>query len=430
MKLFTLTLLVFCSIASIAQDYYYPPKTGSQWQTTNPEELQWCSDKIDSLYGYLETTNSKSFIVLKDGKIVLEKYMNGHGADSAWYWASAGKTVMATLIGIAQQEGLLSIEDKTSDYLGKGWTSCTEEQEGLIQVKHQLSMTTGMNDLFFDCTTPSCLRYVADAGERWSYHNGPYTLLRNVLENATGQTSTSYTYNKLTVETGMTGVWIATSPNHLFWSNTRSAARFGSLILNKGFWNGTNVVGDTGFLNEAISTSQNLNKSYGYLWWLNGKDSYMLPASQKVHPGKLVPSAPDDMYAALGKNGQVICIVPSQSLVLIRFGNIPDGSFVPNEYVESIWQKFNEVQCNINRTSHPIENASISIYPNPGKNQLSILLPDSKTLEHLRILNLQGQTIYSSRKTTVNTASLSPGLYYLSIQTKDGVHAVKRWVKH
>jgi hypothetical protein len=156
----------------------------------------------------------------------------------------------------------------------------------------------------------------------------------------------------------------------------------------------------------------------------------MLPASQKVHPGKLVPSAPDDMYAALGKNGQVICIVPSQFLVLIRFGNIPDGSFVPNEYVESIWQKFNEVQCNINRTSHPIENASISIYPNPGKNQLSILLPDSKTLEHLRILNLQGQTIYSSRKTTVNTASLSPGLYYLSIQTKDGVHAVKRWVKH
>ena len=429
MKLLNLAFLIFYAAIASAQNYYFPPKTGSEWETTDPDDLQWCSDKIDSLYDFLRSTNSKSFLVLKDGKIVLEKYMNGHGRDSVWYWASAGKTVMTTLIGIAQKEGFLSIDDKTSDYLGKGWTSCTEAQEDRITVKHQLSMTTGMNDLFFDCTTPNCLRYVADAGTRWSYHNGPYTLLRDVLETATAKTSSSYTFSKLTQPTGMTGLWITTNPNHLFWSNTRSAARFGSLMLNKGFWDGTDVVGDTNFLNDVVSTSQNLNKSYGYLWWLNGKESYMLPASQKVNPGKLVPSAPDDMFAALGKNGQIICVVPSQNLVIIRFGDIPGGGFVPNDYVESIWQKFNEIQCNTNSFQEEKLESKVVVYPNPGNTEIQVDLPDNVSLTKITILNAQGQIISATTSQKIQAQDLASGMYYLHIQCNNGLRVVKRWIK-
>lgn len=69
---------------------------------------------------FLETRNTKSFIVLHQGKIVIEAYFNNHFASSAWYWASAGKTLTATLSGIAQDENLININAKVSDYLGEG----------------------------------------------------------------------------------------------------------------------------------------------------------------------------------------------------------------------------------------------------------------------------------------------------------------------
>ncbi len=69
--------------------------------------------------------------------------------------------------------------------------------------------------------------------------------------------------------------------------------------------------------------SQNLNKSYGYLWWLNGQSSYMRPASQKVHRGHLIPNAPKD-------------------LVIIRMGEIADeDSLVPITFDNELWEKIN-----------------------------------------------------------------------------------------
>lgn len=93
------TFLIF-SIA-IAGDMYFPPLTGSDWQTINPETLNWNTFKIDDLYKFLAEKKSKAFIVLKDGKIVIEKYFDTFNKDSIWYWASAGKTLTSALVGIA-----------------------------------------------------------------------------------------------------------------------------------------------------------------------------------------------------------------------------------------------------------------------------------------------------------------------------------------
>jgi CubicO group peptidase (beta-lactamase class C family) len=82
------------------------------------------------------------------------------------------------MVGIAQQEGLLSIRDKSSKWLGAGWTSCPVDKENLITVRHQLTMTSGLNDGVTDpfCTDAGCLQCLADPGTRWAYHNAPYTL--------------------------------------------------------------------------------------------------------------------------------------------------------------------------------------------------------------------------------------------------------------
>ncbi len=174
---------------------YFPPSNSATWDTISPSTFNWCQTKIDSLYSFLDTNNTKSFLLLKNGKIVLEKYFNGHSDTSNWYWASAGKAITSFLIGIAQQESFLNISDTTSNYLGYGWTNCSLFQEQKITIWNQLSMTTGLdNNTSFDCTIDTCLEYFVDPATRWAYHNAPYTLLRPVLENATGQSINIYNY--------------------------------------------------------------------------------------------------------------------------------------------------------------------------------------------------------------------------------------------
>jgi CubicO group peptidase (beta-lactamase class C family) len=344
--------------------YYFPPTTGNTWETINPSELNFCNDKITELYTYLNNQNTKAFIMLKNGKIVLEQYFNGHTASDSWYWASAGKTLTATMVGIAQQENFLNINNKTSDYLGIGWTSCTLAQENSITVKNQLSMTTGLNDGVTDssCFTPACLQFLTPAGTRWAYHNAPYTILDQVIANATGVTLNQYTTSKLKTPTGMTGSFFSVDNNNVFYSTARSMSRFGLLMLNNGNWNGNQIL-NTNYLNQMVNTSQNLNKSYGYLWWLNGKESYMVPQSQIVFTGNIMNNAPTDTYMALGKNGQFINIVPSSGIVWIRMGDQPNGLPVDFLLNNEIWARINALNCNLSTSINSKNRVGVS--PNP-----------------------------------------------------------------
>nr|MBP6625650.1 beta-lactamase family protein [Chitinophagaceae bacterium] len=177
-KIYTIFCCLVYSISLQAQTNYYPPLSATaNWDTIAPSSLGWCTDKIDSLYTFLNQENTKGFIVLKDGKIVLEKYFGSFTQDSLWYWASAGKTITSFLIGKAQEEGYLSIQDTSAKFLQAGWTNCTASQESQIKIIHQLTMTTGLDDGVVDnhCTLDTCLQYLAPSGNRWAYHNAPYT---------------------------------------------------------------------------------------------------------------------------------------------------------------------------------------------------------------------------------------------------------------
>src|SRR5690606_40158064 len=128
------------------QSLYFPPLAGDDWDTVSPASLGWCESEIPALYEALEDAGTKAFIVLQDGRIVLEHYVGTFTADSLWYWASAGKTLTAMLVGMAQERGFLSIDDPVTDYLGAGWTSCPPGEEALRTIRHQLTMTTGFDD--------------------------------------------------------------------------------------------------------------------------------------------------------------------------------------------------------------------------------------------------------------------------------------------
>lgn len=325
-----------------AEPMYFPPNNSSIWETKTITELGWNESKVQPLLDYLELKNSKSFIVLHNGKIVLEYYFNGHTESTPWYWASAGKTLTTAITGIAEEEGYININNKVSDYIGTSWTNAPLAKENLITCKHLLTMTSGLDDTN-DQIDAANLNYLADAGTRWAYH-GVFFKLQDVVEQVTSQNWDNYFNTKLKNPIGMSGIWLASaSSENVYWSSTRSMARFGLLSLNQGNWNGAQII-NSNFFNNSTSTSQSINLAYGYMWWLNGKTSYHLPQTQFEFNGSIIPSGPADMFMALGKNDQKIYVVPSKKLVIIRMGNAADNETAAlSDFDEVLWQKINAV---------------------------------------------------------------------------------------
>ncbi len=423
---YTLTLLLFFAFFEIqSQSLYFPPLAGTAWETLPPDSLGWCDEQIEDLYAFLEDNGTKAFLVLKDGRMVLEKYFGTFSQDSLWYWASAGKTATAVLVGIAQAEGLLDIGDPVSDYLGQGWTSAPADKEALITVRHQLTMTSGLDDIGpdSDCTLPSCLLYLADAGTRWAYHNAPYTLLDKVVEAATGQNFNLYFTQKVKAKTGMKGLWLPLGYNNVYFSDARSMARFGLLVLNGGHWGNTPVLPDAAYMHDMVNTSQDLNLSYGYLWWLNGKDTYMVPGLQFPFSGPLSPSGPQDMISALGKNGQFLSISPSEGLIMVRMGNSPDALPVPFLLNNEIWKRMNDLSCSPVRTGEvAFFEKNMRAFPNPVDDFLKIAWQKDVGDFTLTITDGMGRQVFSGKNMdTIDTRHWPHGIYQCIVKWDGGM---------
>jgi CubicO group peptidase (beta-lactamase class C family) len=328
---------------STPEAMYFPSNSGNAWDTKSMSSLGWNESNVQALKDYLLQKNTKSFMILVNGRIVMEEYFNGHTATATWPWNSAGKTLTATTTGIAEQEGLININTKVSQYLGNGWTSAPLIKENLITSRHLLTMTSGLNDAT-DLVTPATLTYLGDAGTRWSYHN-VFQKLMDVVGTASTQGFENYFNAKLKNKLGMDGFWNNGIIYKIYHSNTRSMARFGLMALNKGKWKSEQIINET-YFNECINTSQNINPSYGYLWWLNGKSSAMIPGGQTVYPGTLVPNAPTDMYAAMGAADQRIYVIPSKNMVVVRMGDASDPAnptFALSGFDNALWAKINAV---------------------------------------------------------------------------------------
>ena len=421
-SLFLGVLLIFIGEFVIAQSLYFPPTGGGEWENLDPSSINYCPDRVDSLYDFLEEQKTKAFVLLKDGRIVLEQYFNDFGRDSLWVWFSAGKSLRATLVGIAQAEGLLSLEDKTSEHLGQGWTSLTNEQEAQIKVWHQMTMTTGLDETVDDpfCTDPECLEYKTDPGTRWFYHNAPYSLLRNVLEAATGENINQWTNSRIKRKIGMTsGFWFPVAFNTFYFSRARDMARFGLMIQAEGAWNGTTIVDDPQFMSEMLNSSQAMNPAYGYLWWLNGKDKFIPPGIALSFPGPLAPDAPQDAVTAAGALGQFCSISKEKGLVLVRMGEENSGSQAPINLLNDIWKHVLDLECN---TTNTIEKSArkILVYPNPAKEFLYFdHIPGQ--IKSVELVNTLGHKFTAHQiDNKLDLKNLRPGMYYLRVD--DGIN--------
>ncbi len=435
MKKSIFTLLFVSLICFLySQGYYYPPTGSDEWEMLDYTDLNWCAEKVDSMIDYAGENEVKSLLILKEGKMVLEHYFGTYTQDSIWYWASAAKSLVASLTGMAQEEGYLSIDDPTSDYLGVGWTGTTPENEIQVTIQHQLRMNTGLYDPneavgeIANCLDPECLQYKTDPGDSWAYFNSTYRLVQDVLVEATGVGKNIYTPTLLGNKIGMEGFWFG----YLYFSRARDMARFGLWALSEGSWDGTQVMTDTDYFHDMVNTSQDLNLSYGYLWWLNGKESYMLPGGlPTVFPGPIFPDAPQDMYAALGANGQCIFVVPSLDMVVVVQSNAIDNSLIGNiTFQNELWAKILDLECTTTATDD-LAVVDIQISPNPAIDV--IRLTANEPIALVRLLDLQGRT--RLLKSDLGTSAeliieqVPSGVYYLHLQTDHGAEVTRKLVK-
>jgi CubicO group peptidase (beta-lactamase class C family) len=297
--------------------WYFPPRTGTTWATVRPAEAGFDSAALAGALDWAGGQRTTAVVVLWRGRLVAERYWDGWSASTAGPWFSAGKTITSALVTHLAAEGRLSLDAPVRSVLGPGW-SRAPVTEPSITVRHLLAMTSGLDD---------SLAYVAPPATRFYYNNPAYYQLFEVLARASGQTVPRLADSVLFTPVGMTRSIAVPStdtgePGFIFAGSARDFARFGLLLLQHGRWDGTTVLRDSVSLAQARRWSGTDNLSYGWLWWLNGGTSHRTPGPYLLptQPGPLVPEAPADLVAALGKDDKKLYLVASRDLVVVRLG--------------------------------------------------------------------------------------------------------------
>jgi len=280
---------------------------------------------------------STSVLVARNSDILAERYAAGWGPERPREVASVAKSILAVLIAMAVEDGAITGFDQPAADFIPPWRDDARAQ---ITLGHMMSMTSGLDDAGLALRGVTGDQFAINAaaplrdppGTRWAYNTAAYHLLFHVLTRAVGETLEGYAGRRLLGPLGMRHTsWIVSQgegeqgPVANYYSATATArdlARFGALILGGGRWNGRRLV-DAGLLGTVLSPSQELNPSYGLLWWSNarpGKDAWGRGDNLRF------PSAPRDTVAALGAGGQMLLIAPSRDLVIVRQGDAPGSA--------------------------------------------------------------------------------------------------------
>ena len=312
-------------------DLYYPSTAG--WQRVEPQSAQIEQKTIDQALQVAGQYNSHAVVILHDGRILAEQYWSGHDQESRFPVYSASKSVVSVLTGIAIEQGSLrSVMQSAATFLPE-WQNQRDYRH--IKIKHLLSMTSGLKGgkrIFtrglkardqrgFATDLPAKER----PGRFWEYHQSAYRLLFPILKTATNQPLQSFSQQTLFDRIGMLNTeWkrrrVARSQLSHLEMSARDAARFGLLMLSEGLWENEQIVSARWVLESTSPAFEDLNPSFGYLWWLNGGDFHYQPLNPVKKGKPMFAGCPEDTFAALGKNDQRIYIVPSLSLVVVRFG--------------------------------------------------------------------------------------------------------------
>lgn len=331
-----------------AQDLFFP-NSDQDWERLTPAAAKWDEVALKSTLKYVSEQKSSALVILWRGRIVAEQYWDldgsrkyqtmvygederGHALEDV---ASVQKSLAAVLLGIALDKELVELTDSVTKHLGSGWSNAPVLAEAEITLEHLISMSSGLSDQ---------LEFRSKPERKWKYNTNAYSRIVNVLESAAGLNRNELTEQWLSPLQMKNSVWkvrrfAKSDPKtnrHGWVTSARDLARLGLLVSANGDWKDRAVIQDKDYVRHMLQSSQRLNPSYGYLWWLNGQ-SHALRAGRR-RAGPLNPNAPEDMVAGLGALGRKLYVVPSFQLVIVRLGEEPEAGFD-----RKFWGHFNVV---------------------------------------------------------------------------------------
>lgn len=303
-----------------------PAAATDGWKLGSPQDAGLSAEELALLESRLssETPLLSAFLIVRDGKLVYERYAGGYEADAPLHVWSVSKSLTGMAVGLALEEGLLESLDQTiGELIPTRIPAGADPRVAGITIEHLLTMTAGWawdSRINFaraaetDRLELMMLRpFQCQPGSCFEYDSGCSNILAAIIEEVSGQHMADYLQSRIFAPLGIERPdWIVTGDDVNrggggAYLTPRQMAKVGQLALQEGMWEGESLI-DAAWL-EVSTVAQSSGESflsganigtgdYGYHWWI---------ATPAEFGG----------FAAMGYGGQLIYVVPDLDLVIV-----------------------------------------------------------------------------------------------------------------
>jgi CubicO group peptidase (beta-lactamase class C family) len=337
-------VLAYSDVAS-GQPAVFP---GTGWQEASPESQGVNSEKLKAAVAYFDENGgpqgAKELVIIRNGYLIWK----GPDCDNYHNVWSCTKTFTSTVLGLLIADGKCALDDPAVKYL----LSLDDRypEYARIKLRHLASMSAGYRGEVVNVTEQqpwgepayylNPTKPLFDAGTKVQYNDHEVLLLGSILTRLAGESERALFKRRIADPIGMTRFdWgVSGKVNGIELNNAagtpttpgvqttaRQMARFGLLYLNRGYWNGKQLL-PASFVDEAgrnqvaaDGASKFLYHRYGLYWWTNG----VRPDGRRPWP-----SAPPRTYTAHGHSCNFCYIIREWNMVVVRMGTVPLGTGV------------------------------------------------------------------------------------------------------
>ena len=277
---------------------------------------------------------TRAVVVVYDGRLAAERYAPGFGPNMSLLGWSMNKSITNALVGVLIRAGKLSLKDPAPV---PEWQAPGDPRQK-ITLDQLMRMSSGLEfeEVYAPLHDATNMLYqssdfAAYAAEKpletepdgkWSYSSGTANIVARIVRQTVEKEQTDYYEffkNTFFDPMGMSNFVLEPDPSGTFVGSSyglatlRDWTRFGQLYLQDGMWNGNRILPEGWVKYTTTPTPKAPRGEYGALFWLNA-------GSPEDPMNRLWPDLPRDAYAASGYQGQNVMVIPSENLVVVRFG--------------------------------------------------------------------------------------------------------------
>ncbi|MEH6911382.1 MAG: serine hydrolase [Oceanicoccus sp.] len=295
--------------------------------------------------------NTKAVVVVHNGKIVAERYAEGVTENTPLIGWSMTKSVTSLLTGILVKDRLLDISQPAAV---AQWQQAVSDPRQAITLDQLLRMSSSLEfnetyDVLSDVSEmlsnqpdaggfAASKSLIAEPGEIWSYSSGTTNIVSSIIRQTLGgdlQAYYDFTRERLFNPLGIQSAVLEVDANGTFvgssygYASARDWARLGQFCLQNGSWQGQQLLPENWITYSTTPTPNNPGNDYGAQFWLNVDPTDTLRQ-------RSWPLLPTDAFFFSGYQGQVVAVVPSRDLVVVRLGFTPNGNHGTEQLIADV----------------------------------------------------------------------------------------------